>query len=53
MNKEKELLAALVAMVEIINKRVPVLTAEEDRAVVKATELLTRLYTECSDCVDY
>lgn len=55
MNKEKQLIVALAAMVEIVKKYKPfaVYTEEEELALMNAVELLVRASENCDDCVDY
>ena len=56
MNREKELVAVLTAMVEVLRKHEGhyfTFDDEERAAYRKAVELLTKMAQDCDDCVDY
>jgi hypothetical protein len=53
MNKEKQLIVALAAMVEIVKNRVKEMSSEEELALMNAVELLVQASQNCDDCVDY
>ena len=56
MNKEKELIAALTAMVETVRKHEGhyfTFDDEERVAYRRAVELLTEIAQDCDECVDY
>lgn len=53
MNREKKLIVALAAMVEIVNKRAVDMTPDEVKAAFDAIELLSEAAQDCDDCVDY
>ena len=53
MSREKELVAVLTAMVEIVNRKVSGMTPEEREATFNAVKLLTEIAQDCDECVDY
>jgi hypothetical protein len=56
MNREKKLIVALAAMVEVLRKHEGhYFTFDEDERVAyaKAIELLSEAAQDCDDCVDY
>jgi len=55
MNREKKLIVALAAMVEIVKRYKPfaVYTEEEELALMGAVELLVKASEDCDECVDY
>ena len=56
MSREKELVAALTAMVETVRKHEGhyfTFDDEERAAYRKAVELLTKMAQDCDECVDY
>lgn len=56
MNREKELIKAVAALLEVVSRQVEdgfKLEESEELAVNHAVELMVAIAQDCDDCVDY